>query len=80
MGLRAGEVAGMQLDDIDWRRGEITVRGKGSRCDRLPLPVDVGHTVAGYLRRLPSAVQYGGGGVNAGAAGGYARLGMGSIV
>jgi site-specific recombinase XerD len=50
LGLRAGEVAGMQLDDIDWRRGEITVRGKGSRRDRLPLPVDVGHTVAGYLR------------------------------
>lgn len=50
MGLRAGEVAGMQLDDIDWRRGEITVQGKGPRRDRLPLPVDVGHTVAGYLR------------------------------
>ena len=38
MGLRAGEVAGLGLDDIDWRRGEITVRGKGSRHDRLPLP------------------------------------------
>ena len=38
MGLRAGEVAGLGLDDIDWRRGEITVRGKGSRRDRLPLP------------------------------------------
>lgn len=50
MGLRAGEVAGMQLDDIDWRRGEITIRGKGPRRDRLPLPVDVGHTVAGYQR------------------------------
>ncbi|MGH3832724.1 MAG: tyrosine-type recombinase/integrase [Pseudonocardiaceae bacterium] len=44
------KVAGLRLDDIDWRRGEITIRGKGSRCDRLPLPVDVGHTVAGYLR------------------------------
>jgi len=38
MGLRAGEVAGLGLDDIDWRRGEITVRGKGGRSDRLPLP------------------------------------------
>ena len=38
MGLRAGEVAGLGLDDIDWRRGEITVRGKGRRRDRLPLP------------------------------------------
>jgi integrase/recombinase XerD len=34
MGLRAGEVAGLGLDDIDWRRGEITVRGKGGRRDR----------------------------------------------
>jgi integrase/recombinase XerD len=37
MGLRAGEAAGLGLDDIDWRRGEITVLGKGSRRDRLPL-------------------------------------------
>ena len=42
MGLRAGEVAGLGLDDTGWRRGEITVRGKGGRRDRLPLPADVG--------------------------------------
>ena len=42
MGLRAGELAGLGLHDIDWRRGEITVRGKGGRRDRLPLPADVG--------------------------------------
>jgi site-specific recombinase XerD len=50
MGLRAGEVAGLGLDDIDWRRGEITVLGKGSRRDRLPLPADVGAAVVAYLR------------------------------
>ena len=50
MGLRAGEVAGLGLDDIDWRRGEITVRGKGSRRDRLPLPSDVGAAIVAYLR------------------------------
>ena len=50
MGLRAGEVAGLGLDDIDWRRGEITVRGKGNRRDRLPLPADVGAAVVAYLR------------------------------
>jgi integrase/recombinase XerD len=50
LGLRAGEVAALRLDDIDWRRGEITVRGKGNRHERLPLPVDVGHAVASYLR------------------------------
>lgn len=49
LGLRAGEVAGLRLDDIDWRLGEITVRGKGGRCDRLPLPADVGQAIVSYL-------------------------------
>jgi site-specific recombinase XerD len=51
MGLRCGEVAGLRLEDIDWRGGQITVRGKGNRCDRLPLPSDVGQAVADYLHR-----------------------------
>lgn len=51
LGLRAGEVAGLALDDVDWRAGEIVVRGKGRREDRLPLPVDVGEAIAGYLQR-----------------------------
>jgi site-specific recombinase XerD len=51
LGLRAGEVAGLTLDDIDWRAGEIVVRGKGRREDRLPLPVDVGEAIARYLQR-----------------------------
>ena len=50
MGLRAGEAAALGLDDIDWRRGEITVRGKGARRDRLPLPADVGAAIIAYLR------------------------------
>jgi len=50
LGLRAGEVAGLRLDDIDWRLGEITVRGKGNRHDRLPLPADVGAVLVDYLR------------------------------
>jgi len=50
LGLRAGEVAGLQLGDIDWRHGEITVRGKGNRWERLPLPVDVGQALVAYLR------------------------------
>lgn len=50
LGLRAGEVAALRLDDIDWRRGEITVRGKGNRQDRLPLPADAGQRIVGYLR------------------------------
>lgn len=57
LGLRAGEVAALQLDDIDWRAGELVVRGKGNRLDRLPLPADVGAAVVDYLRhgRAPSS-------------------------
>jgi site-specific recombinase XerD len=51
LGLRAGEVARLGLDDIDWRRGELTIRGKGNRAERLPLPADVGAAMAAYLRR-----------------------------
>jgi site-specific recombinase XerD len=51
LGLRASEVATLSLDDIDWRAGEIVVHGKGPRKDRLPLPVDVGEAITGYLQR-----------------------------
>jgi len=56
LGLRAGEVAALRLDDIDWRAGEIVVHGKGRRDERLPLPADVGEAVAGYLQRGRPAV------------------------
>jgi site-specific recombinase XerD len=55
LGLRAGEVAALKLGDVDWRRGEIVVRGKGPRLDRLPLPVDVGEALVSYLRRRPQS-------------------------
>jgi integrase/recombinase XerD len=51
LGLRAGEVVKLELDDINWRRGEIVVRGKGGTVDRFPLPSDVGEAVALYLRK-----------------------------
>jgi len=50
LGLRAGEVARLCLDDIDWRAGELIVHGKGGRHDRLPLPSDVGAAIVEYLR------------------------------
>jgi len=50
VGLRAGEVAGLRLEDIDWRNGEITIAGKGSRRDRLPMPADAGEAIAAYLQ------------------------------
>jgi len=51
LGLRAGEVAALRLEDLDWRAGEIVVHGKGRRDERLPLPADVGEAIAAYLRR-----------------------------
>lgn len=51
LGLRAGEITALRLDEIDWRAGEIVVHGKGNRAERLPLPADVGEAVAAYLRR-----------------------------
>jgi integrase/recombinase XerD len=53
LGLRAGEVAGIGLDDIDWRAGLLLVTGKGSRQDMLPLAVDVGEAIVSYLRYRP---------------------------
>jgi integrase/recombinase XerD len=53
LGLRRGEVAAIRLDDVDWRAGELLIRGKGSRHDVLPLPVDVGEAIVSYLRRRP---------------------------
>jgi len=55
LGLRRGEVAGLGLDDIDWRAGTICVRGKGNCHERLPLPADVGRRLAQYLRHARPA-------------------------
>jgi integrase/recombinase XerD len=51
LGLRAGEVAALELADVDWRAGELVVHGKGGGTARLPLPADVGEALAGYLCR-----------------------------
>lgn len=50
LGLRAIEVARLELGDVDWRAGELLVNGKGRRIERLPLPSDVGEAMAAYLR------------------------------
>lgn len=49
LGLRAGEVVALTLDDLDWDTGTLIVHGKGNRQERLPLPEDVGEAVANYL-------------------------------
>jgi site-specific recombinase XerD len=51
LGVRAGEVVGLSLDDIDWSTGQITIRGKGGKSAQLPLANDVGAALAAYLRR-----------------------------
>jgi site-specific recombinase XerD len=49
LGLRSIEIARLQLDDLDWRAGDVLVRGKARREDRLPIPDDVGEALAEYL-------------------------------
>jgi integrase/recombinase XerD len=51
LAMRVGEVAALTLDDIDWRKGELVVRGKGNRLERLPLPADVGKALAAYIEQ-----------------------------
>jgi site-specific recombinase XerD len=51
LGLRAGEVACLRLDDVNWREGIVLVRGKRARRDQLPLPVDLGNLLSRYLSR-----------------------------
>jgi site-specific recombinase XerD len=50
LGLRAGEVAAIELSDVDWRAGELIVRGKGDRWERMPIPVEVGEALAAYVQ------------------------------
>lgn len=52
LGLRSIEIARLELDDIDWRSGQVTIRGKGRRRDVLPLPDDVGTALVAYLRHV----------------------------
>ncbi|MFN0282940.1 MAG: tyrosine-type recombinase/integrase [Kineosporiaceae bacterium] len=55
LGLRAGEVARLNLDDLDWANGRLKVTGKG-REHTLPIPVDVGQALAAWLRLRPAAL------------------------
>lgn len=59
LGLRAGEVAGMRLEDIHWHHGEVLIRGKGAKDECLPLPAEVGTAVVDYLQhaRPPELAQ-----------------------
>ena len=49
LGLRAGEVAALTLDHIDWQAGVLTLRGKGGQWTQMPLPQDVGEAIVDYL-------------------------------
>ena len=51
LGLRAGEIVGLSLEDLDWENGRITIRGKGGRWAQLPVPLEVGEAIADYLRK-----------------------------
>jgi integrase/recombinase XerD len=49
LGLRTAEAAALRLEDVDWRSGQILIRGKGNRVEKLPLPQTVGEALAEYL-------------------------------
>jgi integrase/recombinase XerD len=55
LGLRTAEAAALQLEDVDWRSGQILIRGKGNRVERLPLQQTVGEALAEYLARTRPA-------------------------
>jgi integrase/recombinase XerD len=50
LGLRAGAIVALELDDIDWQAATLRVRGKGGHAHMLPLPVEVGEAIAAYLK------------------------------
>lgn len=54
LGLRAGEAAGLSLDNVDWAVGRLTVVGKGQRRLTLPIPIDVGKALIAWLRARPA--------------------------
>jgi integrase/recombinase XerD len=49
LGLRGGELVALELDDIDWRAGELQLKRKGGRLERLPLTAEAGAALADYL-------------------------------
>jgi len=53
LGLRQCEVCALTLDDFDWRRGVLTLQGKGKKRAELPIPQDVGCALSAYLLRRP---------------------------
>jgi site-specific recombinase XerD len=55
LGLRTAEAAALRLEDVDWRSGQILIRGKGNRAERLPLPQAVGEALAEYLTTMRPA-------------------------
>jgi integrase/recombinase XerD len=50
LGLRAGEIVSLELEDIDWSAGSLSLLGKGGRRSQLPLPKEVGNAIVAYLR------------------------------
>ena len=55
LGMRAGEVAALTLDDVDWRSGEMLICAKGRQRARMPIPPDVGAAIVAYLHDRPKS-------------------------
>jgi site-specific recombinase XerD len=57
LGLRASDIFSLRLDDLDWRQATLSVRGKGRRETRLPLPQDAGDAVLAYIEHARPRVK-----------------------
>lgn len=57
LGIRAGEVAGLRLEDVDWRAVKVLIRGKGAKDERLPVSTEVGEAIVDYLHVRPNVEQ-----------------------
>jgi site-specific recombinase XerC len=57
LGIRAGEAAGLTLEDINWAAGRLSVVGKGQRRLTVPLPADVGRALVAWLKVRPWQTQ-----------------------
>ncbi|GAA2046836.1 tyrosine-type recombinase/integrase [Yaniella flava] len=57
LGIRAGEVAGLRLEDLDWHTAEVLIRGKGAKDERLPVSAELGEALVDYLHIRPRMLQ-----------------------
>jgi integrase/recombinase XerD len=51
LGLRAGDIINMKMEDINWEESTLCVKGKGRKEVLLPLPQEMGDALLAYLEK-----------------------------